>query len=335
MRILITGSSGFIGSELVRQGYDLGHTIFGFDVVEPESLDSIEVFRNGSILDRAELRSFVDETRPDAILHLAAACDISDSRTEAAGLDSYAENIEGTRNIIEIANEAEFIKSVIFTSTQLVSRVGHQPATLADCQPATFYGKSKLIGEELIHEYANGTYRWSIVRPTSVWGPGMGPYYKKFIDYIVAGKYFHISKRPLHKSYSYIQNIAYQYLRLLEAPASDVDRETFYLADYEPLSLREYADRLQCELEARPLRTFPESVCRVIARLGDVVQKSVYKKFPFTTFRVNNILTEYVYDTSKTEAVCGAVPVEFEEGVRRTAEWYLETGENHPNHRRS
>lgn len=327
MKILITGSSGFIGSELVRRGKSLGHKVYGFDVVEPSGQGDLSVFRRGSILDLAALRGYVEEVAPEAIIHLAAACDITDMRTDAAGLSSYPENMEGVRNIIEAVKNSKTVRRVIYTSTQLVAEVGSQPKTLEECRPTTFYGKSKLEGEKLVHSMAGDQASWVIVRPTSVWGPGMGAYYRKFIDYLVAGKYFHISNKPLFKSYSYIENIAYQYYQLLAAPSEQVHGETFYLADYEPLSLRRYADLLQQQLGSKPLSTFPEGVCRGVARVGDLVQKTVYRKFPFTSFRVNNILSEYVYDMSKTEAVCGPLPVSFEEGVEKTARWYAATGE--------
>ena len=53
------------------------------------------------------------------------------------------------------------------------------------------------------------------------------------------------------KSYSYIENITFQYLRLLQAPAELIHRKTFYLADYEPIDLLAWCDAFQRALDVR------------------------------------------------------------------------------------
>ena len=47
----------------------------------------------------------------------------------------------------------------------------------------------------------------------------MSPHYQRFLRMIQRGHYFHVGNNPLWKSYGYIDNTTFQYLRLLEAPA--------------------------------------------------------------------------------------------------------------------
>jgi len=223
---------------------------------------------------------------------------------------------------MDVLASAPKIQRVIFTSTQLISRIGHQVASLADARPDTYYGESKLLGEKMIHAYPRKPYVWTIVRPTTVWGPGMMAHYRRFIGFVERGLYFHVSKRPLEKSYGYIENVAHQYCQILQAESGLVSGKTFYLADYDPLSLRTYTNEIARCLGAAPVRTLPLGVCRVLALLGDFMAKLGLSRFPFTSFRLRNILTEYVYNLSDTEMVCGPLPVGFTQAVERTVAWY-------------
>jgi len=94
------------------------------------------------------------------------------------------------------------------------------------------------------------------------------------------------------------------------------------MADYEPLSLRDYANRLADEMEVKRSPIVPLPVAKLIACCGDFLN-ACGVRFPYNSFRLKNIRTEYIFDLSKTQAVCGDLPKTFEEGVCETARWYL------------
>jgi nucleoside-diphosphate-sugar epimerase len=135
------------------------------------------------------------------------------------------------------------------------------------------------------------------------------------------GQYFHVGKNPLWKSYSYIENIAFQYQRLLEAPAESIHRKTLYLADYEPIDLLAWCDAFQRAFGSRPIPHVPLAVARTFAYCGDAANAIGVSNFPFNSFRLNNVLTQYRFDTKATEAICGPLPYTIEEGVAETAAW--------------
>jgi len=325
MRVLITGSSGFIGSAIVNALKQQGITSIGVDLVAPRAGSKPDEFHSVDMCDATGLRNVIKASGVQAVIHLAATHDLTDMSNERIGLTAYQTNTDGTKNLLDALSEMRGIERVIFTSTQLISKIGHQVATLDEASPDTFYGKSKLIGERMIHAYEKKPYSWVIVRPTTVWGPGMMTHYRRFIDYIEKGWYFHITDRPLYKSYGYIDNIAVEYVSLLLAQNEDVNRKTLYLADYDPISLREYANELGICLGARPIRTLPLGLCQFMAMLGDLLAKAGFQRFPYTSFRVKNILNEYVYQLGETQRVCGPLPVSFNEGVIRTIRWYKES----------
>lgn len=317
MRVLVTGTGGFIAQHLARRLLADGHVVTGVDrrpseVRAPGYTDVI-----CDLLDADGLRRAVQEAAPDAVLHLAARTDLDETRD----LDGYAANIDGVRNCVAAIAATPSVRRAICTSTQLVCRVGYTPAHDEDYAPTTLYGQSK-VETERIWRAADGVGReWCLVRPTTIWGPGMNPHYLRFFRMIRDGRYFHVGRGPTYKSYGYVGNVVHEYVRLLHAPAGAIHRRVFYAADYEPMALEAWADAFARELGARPIPRLPRPLAVAAARTGDALQTLGWRGFPFTSFRLNNVLTAYRVDTSATREVCGPLPYTWQDGVRETTGW--------------
>ncbi|PAP77163.1 NAD-dependent epimerase/dehydratase family protein [Rubrivirga marina] len=317
-RILVTGSDGLIGRWVSHLLVEEGHEVIALD--RRDLTQSRERYRKHvvDVRDAEALVAVLEAERPDAVVHLAARTDLDPTAT----LDDYDSNTVGVRNVCDAVRATDSVTRVLYTSSQLVCQIGYQPTSDTDYSPKTVYGRSKVRTEEIVREEKGGGVTWCLTRPTTVWGPYMKPHYRNLLRHIEKGRYFHTGEGPLYKSYSYAGNIAHQYLRLLSAPDGAIHRKTFYLADYEPLSLRAYTNRLAERLDAGPIPTVPLPAARALAKVGDVINAVGWRSFPFNSFRLRNILTEYVLDLSETEAVCGPLPYGFEEGVRQTVAWY-------------
>lgn len=314
MKVLVTGSAGFIGQHLMETLRTAGHEPVGLDV-RPHSAPGCEVLRC-DLLDERRTKDALRRVRPDAVVHLAARTDLA----ERKDIEGYAANHRGTRNLVHAMQEAGGVRRCLFASTQLVCRVGHVPTGDEDYCPSTLYGESKARMERFVREQC-ALESWCIVRPTTVWGPGMSAHYLRFLRMVRRGRYFHVGRRPLRKSYGYVGNVAHQLLRLVEAPAAEVHRRVLYLADYEPMSVREWVRGLQREFGAPRVRTVPELPARWLARLGDCAIKIGFADFPFSSFRLNNLLTEYRFDLEPTRRLCGELPYAKEQGIRDTVAW--------------
>ncbi len=318
-KVLVTGSSGFIGHWLVEQLKKEGYRVIGLDKVPPTQSLNIDEHIDCNILDKNRLLNEVKRVAPDALIHLAARTDLDEVRD----INGYADNIEGVQNVVEAVRKTSTIQRAIYTSSQLVCKVGYVPVSDTDYCPNNLYGESKVFTERIVRDEDGGSVEWCLVRPTTVWGPYMSLHYQSMLRYIRKGIYFHAGNSKLYKSYSYAGNIAYQYSRLLKAESGDIQRETFYLSDYEPLSLRDYADGLAVEMRSPKIMTVPLPFARLLALTGNMLNKCGLKQFPYNTFRLNNILTEYMFDMSKTQAICGPLPYSQSQGLRQTAEWFL------------
>jgi len=293
-----------------------GHTVFGLDSRMPAATTRGVEHRICDLLDAAHLQRTIDEIRPDAVAHLAAVTHI-----QGTSLGEYAPNVAGVENLSKAIAHNGHVARVVCTSTQLVSRVGHRPDSDEAYDPTTLYGESKVRTEQIWRSSDGGGTTWCIVRPTTIWGPGMNPHYLRFFGMVRTGRYVHVGHNAVHKTYGFVGNTTHQYAQLLEAPVSSVHRRVFYLGDYDPVDLRAWAEAFRDELGAPPIRTVPVMMARTVACLGDVVNALGFTRFPFNSFRLRNVLTPSVVDLSATEAVCGPLPYTLSDGISQTAAW--------------
>jgi nucleoside-diphosphate-sugar epimerase len=317
-KVLITGSAGFIGSHLTQFLAKNGYDVLGVD--KRHSNAGPELYKSTicDILDLEKLCKIFYEYQPDIVIHLAARTDLEEQKN----IEGYASNTKGTENVLRAINSVGCVKRALITSSQLVCRIGYIPENDSDYCPNNLYGKSKALAEQIVRNTELPGVTWSLLRPTTIWGEGMSEHYQSFIRMVKGGKYFHVGKNLLHKSYGYVGNTIYQYMRFIESPAEIIHGRTFYIADYQPLSLRKWVDSLAKELNANRVCSIPESLAWSVAYVGDFLNKVGFKRFPLNSFRLQNILTEYVFDLKSTENVCGPLPYSVEQGIYRTIRWF-------------
>jgi GlcNAc-P-P-Und epimerase len=319
MRALITGGSGFIGTNLVNRFLEKGWDVLNLDVTEPRNQQHSSYWKKSDILDRDHIIETFSDFRPQVVLHMAARTDL-DERRDIRG---YAANIDGVANVIEAVRRAGSVERTIFASSRLVFEIGYIPQSETDYKPSTLYGESKIRGEELVRQARESFGPWTIVRPTSIWGPWFdAPVpYKRFFTLIADARYVHPGKHNPHKSYGYVENTVYQLEKIVEAPLERVNGKTLWLSDYPPLRLRDWANEIQRAVGAKPIKTAPMPLLRLAAAAGDVAQRLGWQNPPLTNFRLNNMITEMVYDTSELESIVGSLPFSTRDGVAITVEW--------------
>jgi nucleoside-diphosphate-sugar epimerase len=234
------------------------------------------------------------------------------------GIEDYEENTQGVANLIDAVRDLPSLKFAVFASSMLVCRMGYVPRDETDYCPNTFYGESKVESERLVRKQAAGLFPWTIVRPTSIWGPWFGVPYRDFFEAVHRGLYLHPRGRRVRRSYGFVLNTVAQLERLA---SGSLAQRTVYLADYEPIELKQWALAIQAELGARPVREVPLWILKAGAWCGDAAKQLGYRAPPITSFRLTNLLTEMIHDIGPLRTACGEVPYSMEEGVRITCEW--------------
>lgn len=154
MRILVIGGAGYIGSHVVREFLDAGHSVTVFDNLSSgrtENLFPEAAFVRGDILDYQGLLAAM-RGGFDALVHLAAFKAAGESMLKP---EKYAlNNLNGTVNIINAALEAGVMKVVFSSSAATYGEPRYLPIDERHpTEPENFYGYTKLEIERVLGWY--------------------------------------------------------------------------------------------------------------------------------------------------------------------------------------
>lgn len=316
MNVMVTGGSGFIGTNLVEHYARRGCEVVNLDTAPPRNPAHGRFWQKLDILDSVQLREAMHIFSPTLVMHMAARTDL-----EGKSVRDYTVNFDGVRAVIEAASGLPSPPRIICSSSMLVCKLGYQPKNCLDYCPTTPYGESKVMGEQVIRELATGI-SWTIVRPTSLWGPWFDVPYKNFFDAIKERLYFHPRGRKIRRSYGFVLNSVYQLDRIASCKHLNlIDGKTLYLADYEPIELLNWANIISANFGLSSPREIPVGLLRGLAFIGDILKMSGLRHPPLTSTRLTNLLTNAVFDLSELESIVGTIPYSIEQGVGITVNW--------------
>jgi GlcNAc-P-P-Und epimerase len=314
-KVLITGGSGFIGTNLIYNLAELGYEILNIDIRSPRYPKELCDFRNINILDFNLIEEAFTDFSPDYVVHLAAETGLN-GKSESF----YSINTEGVKNIAKLCARSDKLKRVVFTSSMLVNEVGYKPKSLYDYNPSTLYGISKVEGEKIVGSFAPQMQDYCIVRPTSIWGEWFSEPYRNFFDYVLSGLFVHPGNNACNKTYGYIGNTIHQITQILFKETKDINGKIFYLGDDPPINISEWANEIAEEGNLRRPVKVPFFFFHLLALAGDFL--ALFKiSFPMTKFRLKNMTIDNVYDLGPTNEVCGCSKFSRREGVSRTIKW--------------
>jgi UDP-glucose 4-epimerase len=309
---LITGVAGFIGSSLARAVLSRGDQVRGVDNLSTGKRENIADirdridFREADIVDLDAMHQACAGV--DFVLHQAAIPSVPKSVLDPLG--SNRANVDGTVNVLVAARDAK-VKRVVYAASS--SAYGDTP-TLPKHEhmkpdPISPYAVAKLASEQyMISFYRCYGLETVCLRYFNIFGPRQDPsspysgVLAKFITQMLRGEPPTINgDGEQSRDFTYIDNAVDANLIACTAPAQKAAGEMFNVATGRRVTLNETFKALQglTGYKGQP-KYGPE-------RGGDIKHS--------------------LADISKAEAGLGYKPnVDFEEGLRRTVEWYREAG---------
>ena len=327
MDILITGGTGFIGSNVARRFAELGHnvSILGlanndWEARRAKELEGLGVkVILGSVLDMPIIRSATKAQT--AVIHLAAAQHESDVD------DSYYRdiNVGGTRNVLEASVEAG-VRQFIHGSTIGVYGTAQKGALAEDSpvKPENIYGITKLEGERVASEYRD-RLSLTIVRISETYGPEDTRLLPMF-RYVAKGWFPLIGAGSNKHQPIFVGDLIDAFAALLSN--DKVTGETIVLAGPAPVSTREMIDTVELVIGRHIHKIYvPMMPMNVMALALEKVMPPLHMKPPLTRRRLDFYRKNFWFDTSKSAALLGVAPAtSFAVGAQQTLQWYLANG---------
>jgi UDP-glucuronate 4-epimerase len=249
MRILVTGSAGFVGFHLAQLLIAHGHEVSGIDGMTPYYDVRLKQARHARLAESDRFRAFthmledadalaetIGAARPEVIVHLAAQAGVRYSLDHPrAYLDA---NVVGTFNLLEEAKKIAPRHFLMASTSSVYGANQKMPFEETDRtdHPMTIYAATKKATEDIAHTYAHlRGCPITVMRFFSVYGPFGRPDMAlfQFTANALSGKPIDVYNHGrMRRDFTYVSDVCESVRRLIDLPP----KQNEPVADFDSLS---------------------------------------------------------------------------------------------------
>ncbi len=320
IKILITGSNGFIGSHLIpvlrkKSSWLVTATVRSsshelVSYIIPVTVGNID----GSTNWTSCLKGI------DTVIHLAARAHILEENLPNPEVEFFKINTEGTANLVKHSIQAGVKHFIFLSSIGAMATLNKYPLSeTSPCQPDTPYGRSKLAAEQaLISLTTQSEMSWTILRPPLVYGQGHRGNMERLVKLVKKGLPLPFGQVNNRRSLIYVGNLIDAIITCISHP--NAKNQTFLISDGNDLStpdlIRKIAYYLDCPCNLLPV---PPGLLRWAGNLGDLGEKLLARSLPINTSIIDRLLSSLVVDSSHIRTTLNwEQPFTVEEGLKFT-----------------
>lgn len=307
MNILITGSTGFVGSNFTNKWSNV-HTLYGLDIRESNEYGIVHTYSWDELQ---------DIPKTDAIVHLAGKA--HDTKNESLAEEYFEINVGLTNKIFEHFLQSDAKTFVFFSSVKAAKDSTEGMVLKEDVVPEPIgpYGESKIKAEEYLlsklPEVESLNKRLFIVRPCMIHGPGNKGNLNLLYNVVSKGVPWPLGSYENRRSFCSIENITYVVEQLIINDR--VESGIYHVCDDEAISTNELIEAM-CEAMGKKAKIWRVSKGFIngVAKIGSAI------KFPLNTFRLQKLTENYVVSNAKIKSALGIekMPVSAKEGIAIT-----------------
>lgn len=314
--ILITGSNGFLGAEVVHQLLAAGFSVRATGI-ETASFQTGVEYHQADILRPQQLSRLVEGT--SIVIHTAGLAHVFDAGAQFEQQFHQINEI-GTTNMISAARD-QGVKHFILIST--VSVYGPFTEGMYDeetpCNPVGPYALSKYNAEKRAREIAQmAGMSLTILRLATLYGEDDPGNVGRLMRALDKGRFFWVGDGKNRKSLLYKGDAARACLAIASRPTNGI---SVYNVSAPPCTMRDIVDGLAMALGKKPLPVrIPASIALTAGKFLSCLPG---KRLSELNLTIEKWLTEDVYNTSRIERYYGFhTQVNLIEGLKREVRWY-------------
>ncbi len=314
MRILITGVTGFVGSNLLNYFKDQkGVELYGMVRYRKDETDLKDTLLKGIVTKEEVIADF----RYDVVIHLAGKA--HDIKKVADKKEYYLSNEKLTADLYDAFLSYEKPGSFIYISSVSVFSIGStEPYTENKIpNPKTPYGISKYNAENYIQnkEYVAGK-NYYILRPSIIYGPNSKGNLNLLFSMVESGIPYPLGAFENKKSFLSVYNLCFI---LEELSFKKIPSGIYHIADNEVLSTVDVVKLIYESIGRRPrILKIPRSIVKMAAYFGDRFRILI------NTERLAKLTQNFIVSNRKIKEELGIdLPVNSYDGLRKTFDYYL------------
>ena len=281
-KILITGSSGFIGGFLVDEGLRLGYKIYAGvrkssnrKYLSDPRISFLELDLDNPLSLKAQLEEHIHlHGKFHYIIHNAGVTKVSKKD------EFHKVNCINTKHFVYILIDNDWVpEKFIFISSLAAFGAGkkgtHEPIKLSDePKPINLYGKSKLAAEKYIESKTD--FPFIFIRPTGVYGPREKDYFV-FFQMINKGFEGYIGYGKQYLTFIYVKDLVRTIYLAME---SDFIRKAWFVSDGKFYNSKAFSEISKKVLNKKTIRlTLPKTAVKSIAYLNEKMG-AVFGRYP-------------------------------------------------------
>ncbi|MCG3162950.1 MAG: Aurachin B dehydrogenase [Acidobacteria bacterium] len=307
----VTGAAGCVGGAMVNKLSQSGFRTVALvrDLARADHLKEIAGVE--LIVGDLDARERMAEAMRgcDAVFHLAAKVHAPPGTSEA---EFARVNVEGTRNVVEAAVEAEVANFVFFSTVAVYPEGGELFDEDSATAPATAYGASKLAAERIVLKSA---MKATVLRLPVVYGPRDRGNVARLIDAIRRRRYFIVGDGANLKSMVAVENVVDA--ALLVANDERARGQIYIVCDERAYTQREIAETIADAIGLnRRFPRLPLSAAMAIGRVADSVGKLTGFDLPISADRIRKLSSNTRCSSAKIGRELGFKPrVTLREGL--------------------
>ena len=310
MKILVTGGSGFIGTNLVSDLLKAGHSISIYDKMESRTYPDLCLVAD--VRDRERLTRALYGI--DTVYHLAA-----EHRDDVRPVSLYYDvNVGGAKNLVYAAQENN-VKKIIFTSSVAIYGLNNgEPNEESPIKPFNDYSMSKHESEKIFNEWVKGgnSRCLVIVRPVVIFGEDNRGNVYELLTQMASGKFVMVGNGKNQKSMAYVLNLTRFLAKLL---GTEPGRHVYNYADKPDMTMEELVRIASEALGNGPgIRwRIPYSVGLLGGYVCDLLYRITGKSCPISSIRIKKFVADTKVSADRLRKTGFVAPYSLAEGLNR------------------
>jgi nucleoside-diphosphate-sugar epimerase len=271
MKVLVTGATGFLGREIVKELLANNFEVIGIGRTKSKDSNIKQI----DVTNEIEVKKLNKFNDVDVIIHSAG---LAHQFGKTSREDFFRVNVKGTENIANLAKELNVKHFILISSVSVYGKAKNnlndrEFQEVSECYPIGDYAESKFAAEKIVENLCSDI-TLTILRPATIIGEGDKGNVNRLIQSIDSNRFIQIGKCSNYKTLvdkNYVANVCVEVIKN--------NLQGIFNVANQPIQMSEIIEIIYQTLSKKRIGVYvPESVAMNLAKVVDKSLKSNYSE---------------------------------------------------------